>query len=264
MSIDPKARAVTWLAAALAAVAGAPARAQPQHAGQYEQADIEYGARLYSGRCVICHGERGDGMPGVNLRSGRFKNASTDRELTNVVRDGVAGTAMAPNAFTDSELTALVSYLRNFASYDPGRGGKPGDAERGRQLFQSKGDCGSCHRVNGVGPRSAPDLSNVGAIRTAGTLQRYLQDPTEAMLPINRPVRAVKRDGTVVSGRRVNEDTHTVQLVDSQERLISLDKSQLREYSIGAAATMPSFATVFDEKERADLVEYLLSLKGTN
>jgi putative heme-binding domain-containing protein len=200
----------------------------------------------------------------VNLRSGRFKNASTDRELSNVIRDGVAGTAMAPNAYSDSELTALVSYLRNFGSFDLGSSAKPGDPERGRQLFQGKGDCGSCHRVNGVGPRMAPDLSNIGAIRTAGTLQRYLLDPTDAMLPINRPVRVVKRDGTVIVGRRVNEDTHTVQLIDSHERLVSLDKSQLREYSIGAKATMPSYADVFDEDERADLVAYLLSLKGTN
>jgi len=263
VSIDSRARAAAWLCA-LAVVAGGVARAQTQHAGMYEQADIEYGARLYGGRCIICHGERGDGMPGVNLRSGHFKNAQTDRELTAVIRDGVAGTAMVPNAFADPELTALVAYLRNFASYDPSGGGKPGDPERGRQLFQGKGDCGRCHRVNGVGPRAAPDLSNVGAIRTAGTLQRYLQDPTAAMLPINRPVRAVKRDGTVITGRRVNEDTHTVQIVDAHERLISLDKSQLREYSIGAAATMPSFATVFDETERADLVAYLLSLQGLN
>ena len=263
MSIDSGARVAAWLGA-LAATAIGTAHAQPRPVGQYEQADIEYGARLYAGRCVACHGERGDGMPGVNLRSGRFKNASSDRELTTVIRDGVAGTAMVPNRYNDSEITALVAYLRNFGAFDPGRGAKPGDAERGRLLFQGKGDCGSCHRVNGVGPRAAPDLSNVGAIRTAGTLERYLLDPTGAMLPINRPVRAVKRDGTVITGRRLNEDTHTVQLVDSHERLISLDKSQLREYSIGMAATMPSFATVFDEGERADLVAYLLSLKGAN
>ena len=264
MRTDRASRAITWLGAVWAAAAAAAASAQPQHAGQYEQADIEYGARLYAGRCVNCHGERGDSMPGVNLRSGRFKNASADRELVAVIRDGVAGTAMVPNAYADSELTALVAYLRNFATFDPASGGKLGDAQRGRQLFQGKGDCGSCHRVNGVGPRTAPDLSNVGAIRTAATLRRYLLDPTQAMMPINRPVRAVQRDGTVITGRRVNEDTHTVQLVDSHERLVSLDKSQLREYSVGSAATMPSVAAVFNEDERADLVAYLLSLKGTN
>ncbi len=53
---------IAVLAAARFAAAQAPA-----HAGQYEQADIEYGAQLYSGHCVVCHGERGDAMPGANL-----------------------------------------------------------------------------------------------------------------------------------------------------------------------------------------------------
>ncbi len=263
--VSARAAPRTRLGAALAlalALAGASA-VRAQHVGQYEQADIEYGARLYSGRCIVCHGERGDGMPGVNLRSGRFRNASTDRELTAVIRDGVAGTAMAPSAYTDSELTALVSYLRNMSSAEVG-GTQLGDPERGRALFEGKGACGTCHRVNGRGPRAAPDLSNVGAIRTAGTLERYLLDPTEAMLPIDRPVRAVRRDGTVITGRRLNEDTHTIQLVDSNERLVSLDKAQLRGITIAVAATMPSYASAFDDRERADLVAYLLTLKGAN
>ena len=54
------------------------------------------------------------------------------------------------------------------------------------------------------------------------------------MIPINRPVRAVLRDGTVVTGRRLNEDTFTVQLIDERERLVSLDKAAMREYSVGA------------------------------
>ena len=100
-----------WLFAQRLAEAQAPA-----HAGQYEQADIEYGAQLYSGHCVVCHGERGDAMPGANLGSGRFRHAETDRDLTNVIRNGVPGTAMAPSAYTESELGALVAYLRNMGS----------------------------------------------------------------------------------------------------------------------------------------------------
>lgn len=231
------------------------------HAGQYEQADIEYGARLYSGHCVSCHGERGDAMPGVNLRSGQFRSAPTDRDLSNVIRNGIAGTAMIPNEYSDSELTGLVAYLRNMDRADLS-GMLQGDPERGRALFAGAGNCGICHRVNGVGPRFAPDLSNIGAIRTAATLQRSLLDPSAALLPINRPVRAVLRDGTVITGRRVNEDTFTVQLVDEQERLISVDRAQLREYVVSAAASMPSYADVFTEQEYADVVAYLLSLKG--
>jgi putative heme-binding domain-containing protein len=137
-----------------------------------------------------------------------------------------------------------------------------GDAERGRALFFGKGDCVRCHRVGARGPRAAPDLSNVGVLRTAATLQRTLLDPQGALLPINRPVRAVLRDGTVIAGRRLNEDTHTVQLIDERERLVSLNKASLREYSVGDDAKMPSYEKTFDEGERADLVAYLLSLKG--
>jgi putative heme-binding domain-containing protein len=233
------------------------------HAGQYEQADIEYGARLYSGHCVVCHGDRGDAMPGVNLASGRFRHAERDRDVVALIRIGVPGTAMAPSAYTDSELDALVAYLRNMSSVEVGSLPQ-GDAVRGRALFEGKGNCAGCHRVGAAGPRGAPDLSNVGATRSAATLQRVLVDPDAAMLPINRPVRAVLRDGTVVMGRRLNEDTFTVQLVDSSGQLRSLDKATVREYSLGEQATMPSYAGALTEDEQSDLVAYMLSLKGVN
>ena len=103
-----------------------------------------------------------------------------------------------------------------------------------------------------------------GATRTAATLQRVLVDPNAALLPINAQVRALLDDGTVVTGRRLNEDTFTVQLVDTNERLVSLDRAQIREYTVSREATMPSYARIFTETERADLVAYLLSLKGPN
>jgi putative heme-binding domain-containing protein len=235
----------------------------PAHAGQYEQADIEQGAQLYSGHCVVCHGDRGDAMPGANLGSGKFRHAETDRDLTNVIRNGVPGTAMAPSAYTDSELAAIVAYLRNMSSVTLSEI-KLGDAARGRSLFVGKGDCDTCHRVGADGPRAAPDLSSIGATRTAATLQRSLLDPSAALLPINRPVRAVLRDGTVVTGRRLNEDTFSVQILDSSERLVSLDRADIREYTVSTEPLMPSYAERLTDAERADLVAYLLSLKGPN
>jgi cytochrome c oxidase cbb3-type subunit III len=244
----------------LAAVFIASARAQT-HAGHYEQADIEYGARLYAGPCTVCHGERGDQMPGINFSSGTFKNASTDRELTTVIRDGVAGTAMPPSGLSDSEIAAVIAYLRNMGRVDL-NGAGVGDSARGQALFYGKGDCGSCHRVVAQGPRVAPDLTNIGTMRTAATLHRTLLDPDDALLPINRAVRAVTRDGRTITGRRLNEDTHTVQLVDERGELISLEKSDLREYALGDEARMPSYGEVLTDEERADVVAYLLSLKG--
>jgi putative heme-binding domain-containing protein len=249
---------VAALGAASLAVAQAPA-----HAGQYEQADIEQGAQLYSGHCVVCHGDNGDAMPGVNLGSGKFRRAETDRDLSALIRTGVAGTAMAPSAYNDAELSALVAYLRNMGTVNLADV-KIGDPTRGRALFAGKGNCASCHRVGATGSRAAPDLSTIGTLRTAASLQRALVDPNGALLPMNRTVRVVLRDGAVVTGRRLNEDTFTVQLVDSEARLVSLDRRDIREYTVSTEPLMPSYATLLNDNERADLVAYLLSLKGPN
>ena len=82
------------------------------------------------------------------------------------------------------------------------------------------------------------------------------------MLPLNRPLRAVTRDGEVVTGRRLNEDTYTVQIFDERERLVSLDKADLRELTVLAASPMPSYAETLNEAELADLLAYLVTLKG--
>jgi mono/diheme cytochrome c family protein len=50
--------------------------------------------------------------------------------------------------------------------------------------------------------------------------------------------------------------------MDSQERLVSLSKSDISQYEIGTTSEMPSFAGRLNEDEIADLLAYLLSLKG--
>jgi len=82
------------------------------------------------------------------------------------------------------------------------------------------------------------------------------------MLPANRPVRAVTLDGKVITGRRLNEDTYTVQLIDEQERLLSLSKANLREFTVLKSTPMPSYKDKFSSQELADLEAYLLSLRG--
>lgn len=162
---------------------------------------------------------------------------------------------------SDAELTAIVAFIR--AGFDVGaRAVKVGDRARGRTAFEGKGGCMTCHRVNGAGSRLAPDLSDVGAGRSPAILHLSLVDPTSAMLPINRSVRVVTRDGKTIKGRRLNEDTYTLQLMDDQERLVSLSKSDLREYEIVKASAMPSYKDTLTTDEIADVVAYLLSLRG--
>jgi len=69
-------------------------------------------------------------------------------------------------------------------------------------------------------------------------------------------------DGKVITGRRLNEDTYTVQLIDEQERLLSLSKANLREFTVLKSTPMPSYKDKFSSQELADLESYLLSLRG--
>ena len=234
-------------------------------AGQqrYLSSDVESGSRLYRSNCFACHGPEGASIPGVDFRRGQFKRAASDEDLLRVIVSGVPGTAMPPTNISDSQRLALVAYIRSLHDSAASAVGS-GDAGRGRVLLENKGGCLACHRVNGKGSRVGPDLSEVGAIRTAVYLERSILDPNESVLPEHRYVRAVTRQGAVITGRRLNEDTHSLQLIDQDERLRSLAKSDLREYSLLPTSSMPSYQGKFSSQELADLVTYLLSLKGSD
>jgi cytochrome c oxidase cbb3-type subunit III len=227
----------------------------------YAPADIRYGAQIYAAQCSACHGVNGTQIGGVDLGGGQLRRASSDQDLRAVLANGIPGTAMPPFRFDPSEVTAIVAYVRNMRNFDS-HAGNLGDAARGRAWFEGAGGCASCHRVNGKGPRVAPDLSDIGALRSADFLQRTLLDPNGMMLPMNRSVRAVTKDGKAINGRRLNEDTYSVQLIDDQEHLLSLDKANLREYTVLTTTAMPSYKNKISEQEMADLIAYLLTLKG--
>jgi putative heme-binding domain-containing protein len=210
---------------------------------------------------LFCHGAAGDAIANVDLRSGKFRKASSDEELGRLIVAGVPGTGMPPHKLQDAEVTGIVAYVRSMRTMGAATGAA-GDARRGKEIFAGKGACMSCHRVNGHGSRLAPDLSDIGMIRSASVLQKSLLDPTAAMLPMNRSVRAVTRDGTVITGRRLNEDTYSVQLIDTQERLVSLGKSDLKEYAVIKTSPMPSYRDKFSAQELADVVAYLRTLNG--
>lgn len=248
-------------AAALACAALDVTATAQQQSRQYNAADIQAGGRLYGLQCAVCHGQNGDGINGVNLPRNQFRRASTDDDIRNTITNGVAAAGMPPFRLQAGELNGLVAFIRS--GFDrTGATFKVGDARRGQALYDGKGGCATCHRVGGKGARTAPDLSDIGSVRQPAAIQRSLVEPNSAMLPINRTVRIVTNDGRTIRGRRINEDTFTVQLIDQQEHLLSLEKSGIREYEIGKTSDMPSFAGKLSDAELADLLAYLVSLKG--
>jgi putative heme-binding domain-containing protein len=248
-------------AAFLAAlVIGAAVTAQ-EHS--YTEADVENGSRLYQSSCAGCHGPEGDMVPGIELLRGRFRRATGDADLMRFIQTGIPGTTMPPSSFSDAQAGTIVAFLRS-AAPDAGGGTRilRGDIAKGKAVFEGKGQCGTCHRVNGVGPRVAPDLSDVGAIRSARDLEQKLVDPSALVRPTNRFVEVVTRDGGAITGRLLNQDTFSIQLLDSRERLLSLSRSDIRDVRYVKDSPMPSYRDKLTGDELTDLVTYLVSLKG--
>ena len=130
---------LTLLAIALAVTIDVDIGAQTldQDHGQYSRADVEAGQRLYGPQCQVCHGANGDGVPGIDLKLGRFRRASSDDDLARTITSGVPGTGMPPFVLRPEELVAIVAFIR--AGFDPASASvRVGDAARGRTLFNGK------------------------------------------------------------------------------------------------------------------------------
>jgi putative heme-binding domain-containing protein len=236
--------------------------ALPAHAQHETASDIEDGGRVFRQSCANCHGPDGNEIPGIDLGRGVFKTAKTDADLVAIIRKGVPGTPMPATNMSEEQAGKVVAYLRSLAATKTGVA-VTGDATRGKGIFEGKAGCLSCHRVAGVGSRTGPDLSRVGQLRRSVELERSIVDPGAEVLPSGRFYRVVMKDGATVTGRLLNIDTFTVQLMDTKEQLRSFTKTNLKEFGF-IPTPMPSFKGRLSSQELADVVSYLVSLKGRN
>lgn len=249
----PAATALFALAVGLWAL-GRPAAAQ--HATAF---DIEDGGRVFQTSCATCHGPDGDQVAGIDLGRGQFRRALSDEELARIITNGIPNTPMPATRMSEVQAARVVAYLRSIAASAPAAG-VTGDPARGKLVFD--GACLTCHRADGRGSRLGPDLSAIGRVRRTGELQQSVLDPGADVQPANRSYRVVTADGTRVTGRLLNHDTYTVQLLDTEERLRSFTKADVREHGF-VASPMPSFRDRLTPGQVADVVSYLVSLKGT-
>jgi putative heme-binding domain-containing protein len=235
--------------------------AAPAQQTRYLPAEVEAGGRVYSSTCSGCHGPDGDGVAGINFSQGKYRRAGTDDDLVRIIVRGIPGTPMPPTGMSEGQAATVVAYLRSIAT-TAGEAPAGGDALRGRAVAGGKGQCLTCHSIAGNGGHAGPALSDIGAQRRAVELMQSLVVPGSEVRPENRAVRVVMKDGRIITGRFLNQDTFTIQLIDSNDKLLSLDKSSVRESSLLTTTVMPSFKDKLSAQDLADVVAYLSSLKG--
>jgi cytochrome c oxidase cbb3-type subunit III len=223
--------------------------------------DVAAGARSYRSHCAECHGLKGEGGRGPDLTRGEYRHGSSDAALFKTISVGIPGTQMPGIYYEDVQIWELVAFVRALAAPGPPQPIK-GTSAAGERLFIGKAGCAGCHMIQGRGGRSGPDLSFIGSSRNPQHLRTSLLKPSEEF-PIQWwTAQAEDNQGNRYSGVRLNEDTYTIQLLDAQRDLISLQKADLRSLRVeNKVSPMPSYEGRLTDQELDDLVAYLYSLR---
>ncbi len=222
-------------------------------------ADVAAGAKIFRSHCAECHGLQGEGGRGPNLAAGVFYHGSADADLLKNISDGIPGTAMPGVFFSADQTWQVIAYIRTL-SQSASAERPPGDPAQGATLFKQKG-CVTFHIAGGEGGVRGPDLSVIGSQRSVEHLRQSILDPNAKVLRHDWVAKITLDNGTSYAGFLLNEDTHSVQILDFSKGLKSLSKREFRKFDIDKTSAMPSFQGKLSESELNDLVAYLWSLK---
>jgi cytochrome c oxidase cbb3-type subunit 3 len=225
------------------------------------RADLLRGEKLFEVQCALCHGPKGEGGRGPVLTKAKLSRAPDDAALIKILQEGIRGTEMpGAAAMTDREMRQTAAYVRSLGKVPL----KPatGDAARGAEIYRGKGHCAGCHSIRGEGGVAGPDLSGIGESRSTAYLRESLVNPNAAVPEGYLLVTVVPSSGRRVTGVRVNEDSFSIQVRDSDGRSYSFWKKDVTQVDRQRGKSpMPSYQGQLSDAELTDLVAYLASLE---
>ncbi len=153
------------------------------------------GEAVYTKRCLMCHGEEGDGLgpaadflnpPPRDFTLGQFKVKTTafedpitnDADLIRMIKDGMPGTAMPgwSDILSDQEITDVIHYIKTFAEIEEEKpseqidygtqvASSPESIAKGKKIFHDGDRCSECHGTEGRGD-AVKKLKNDNGERT--------------------------------------------------------------------------------------------------
>jgi cytochrome c oxidase cbb3-type subunit 3 len=224
--------------------------------------DIAAGKRVYDSQCALCHGIGGTGGRGPALTLPKLRHAEDTADLVKLIINGIDGSGMPAFWFLgEAPVTQVAVYVKSL-----GTGAQtetlPGNVEHGKAVYVANG-CVGCHVAGGVGSSYGPELTDIGARRSATFLRDTIMDPGSTIPDEFVMVRATPRQGAVISGVRLNEDSFTIQLRDRAGRFYSFRKQELADVNKDfGKSPMPAYRGKLSDSDLDDLVAWLASLRG--
>ena len=227
----------------------------------------EAGKSHFRINCALCHGLGANGgARGPDLTRAQKRHGNSDAEMFRTIHDGVAGTDMPPAIgsvgveMKDEEIWQVITYLRSVQVKTPP---PPGDPAHGKTLFFGTASCSRCHMVEGKGGRLGPDLTGVAGSRSLDSLVESVREPSKQIVPGYETATVVTADGKDAKGYVMNEDRFSVQMMDTRENILLLDKGTLRSFEKSPVSLMPPYtASALSDKDLQDIIGYLLTVSA--
>jgi putative heme-binding domain-containing protein len=234
------------------------------------------GERLYNQNCTACHGASGGAGeigPAIlnNNMSEPLRGELNDFQIVNTIRTGVPGTVMPAwtGKLNDDDILKVGAYLhslRGTAIDNP----LAGNVAHGEDVFWGKGQCGSCHMVNGRGGTKGPDLTNVAGERKTPAIvdaltkkQHRLYIDGGAHLRELPPmdtydaVHVTLKSGRALDGVLLNQDSYSIQMMGDDSQLHLLDRAQIKAITAKPAIMPTDYDKRLTPEEFTDLMAFL-------
>lgn len=138
-----------------------------------------------------------------------------------------------------------------------------GDAAAGQKIFTERAEvsCVRCHTVHGTGGIVGPVLDGIGAKQTREYLLESIVFPNAKIAPGFETLIIRTNDGHVSTGVLKKETPDTLELVDADGKLFTINRNEIKSRERGQSAMPDGFGKILSKRELRDLVEYLAQLK---
>ncbi|HEY7119965.1 MAG TPA: PQQ-dependent sugar dehydrogenase [Tepidisphaeraceae bacterium] len=139
-----------------------------------------------------------------------------------------------------------------------------GDANRGRDVFQTIAQCSTCHTATGTtGREFGPDLSHIATkFPTRAQLLENVTEPSKTIEQGYTGYNVTTTDGDVLSGFIITRNATETVIKDSTQQLTHIPAAQVKGVSPQTLSIMPEgLLDNLEPQQAADLLEWLATLK---
>ena len=136
-----------------------------------------------------------------------------------------------------------------------------GNAARGEAVYRSKASgCVQCHMIGGVGGPLAPDLRAIGASSPLDYIIDSILDPSKAVKDGYAATSVSTKDGDLIQGIKVREDTKELVLRDNLRDEIAVPISEIKKRKEAGSLMPVGLQDGLTRQEFVDLVRFLSEL----